>query len=157
MESNFASLLSNMNLDELRNAHTVKIINGAPDYCQSLIGMLYNIVLRNKSLAKESVLGKPVHEYFMDIARIYLKNDHYDWDCDNQKDIANESDVECEDENGEIIPNECSISLDDFILTVWLKMDENSLDYYTSNDSYILYGITGLMLRKLLKWSTSSE
>ncbi len=132
MESIFVSLLTNLELAEIQDSlNTSSKLLGAPSYYESFISMLYNIVIKNKSFAKKSVLGKTFHEYLMDIARITVKDYYSDFLWGRNHELP-------------------QMSLDDYILAEWITNTDSSSDYYYSNGAYELHGICQIMLRELL-------
>ena len=91
----------------------------------SVIFLLYNLIDKYDYLLHIKVNEKTLFDYLFQAAKIYCKDYYLDWKQD-------------------------SSSIDFYILKVWINIDEDELDYYSSNDAFELHGITGIQLRKLL-------
>jgi hypothetical protein len=129
----YCALLENLNLQEIEQSFGsyVETIEGCPSYYEAYIGLLYQIVVKNKNLVNIKVKGNNLHWYLMNIARISLKDYWKDWMYDSNE----------------------NIQLDNFILDHWILFNDSTHNYYYSNGAYQLFGVTNILLRELLKLS----
>jgi hypothetical protein len=102
--------------------------SGSHDASYSSIALLYAIIKKNNKLLELKINENKLFSYLVIYARMYLKSDYDDYIQDHK----------------------LNITLDDYILNIWINKKENHMEYYYSNGAYDLYGIAGIQLRKLL-------
>ena len=96
--------------------------------CDTIILLIYSYY--NHNLKSEYI-----KEQIMKLARIKLHSDYLDYVHDSN--INNE--------------NTLVLNIDEFINNVWLKYEEDITEYYGGNSTYNMYGVTSIILRKLIK------
>ena len=127
----YKNLVLNLNLmtdydytmDEKKNGES-----GSPDASYSSIALLYAIIKKNDELLELKINENNLFSYLITYARMYLNSDY----------------------NNYIQDHKLNITLDDYILKIWINIEKNHMEYYYSNGAYDLYGIAGIQLRKLL-------
>lgn len=106
---------------DLNDLYSETDVNGCPTYLESYITLLYNIVSKHPELINVDVNGHKLDYYLINIIKNMINNKYIEYSNDSIEFIKK-----------------------------WANIKESPSDYYYSNGAYNLYGISIIVLRKLL-------